>query len=154
MNRQFPHENRRLARSRRGLVLLEVVIAAGLVLTLMAVATPVVFQTSRIWKQTRNHQLALDELNGQMDHLLMLSAAEREAALESLEVSSTVAAILEEATLEADLISDSDGKRIELSIDWDRIGDPPPLTLTAWVAPLPEASDQLESGGAQEESDE
>ncbi|MEL6110129.1 MAG: hypothetical protein AAFU85_29295, partial [Planctomycetota bacterium] len=87
-------------------------------------------------------QLATDELNGQMDRLLMLPSAERDEAIDSLKVSSSVAAILDGATLDAALFSDTDGKRIELSMDWDRVGDPPPITLTAWIAPLPEPDEE------------
>ena len=132
------HRTQKLPIARRGAVLLEVVVAAGLVVTGLAIATPIVFQTSKIWKQTRHHQIALDELNAQMDRLIMESGDEREASLKDLRVSPSTAEILFEASLTADLVSDSQGQRIELALDWKRIGDPPPVRLIAWINPLPE----------------
>ncbi|MEO1524360.1 MAG: hypothetical protein AAFX06_02940 [Planctomycetota bacterium] len=128
----------------RGTVLMEVVVAAALVVTVLAIATPLVFQTSRIWKQTQQYQLALDELNGQMDRLLTLSGEEREAAMESIEVSESIATVLEQPELTANVLADSSGQRIELGIDWNRIGDPPPVTLVAWIDALPPSDETPE----------
>ena len=126
----------------RGLALLETLIAAGVVLTMLSVATPLVIRSARIWKQTRHHQFAADELSGQMDRLIAMSASDRIAALDELSVSPEVREVLDDASLKGRWIADQDGKRIELSIDWRGTGDPAPVTLVAWVDPMPQSTSQ------------
>ena len=136
---------------RKGLVLLEVVVAAGLVIVLMSVAVPLVVQTARIWKQTQHYQFAADELSGQMDRLIALPASQRGTEMEQLEISPQTRRVLGKATLSGKTVVDGAGKRIELSIDWPRVGPAEPVRLVAWVDPMPdsattEAEPTLDSG--------
>jgi len=125
---------------RNGLVLLETVVAAVLVLAMLSVAAPIVIRSARIWKQTRHYQFAGDELSGQMDRLIAMPTDARTKALEELSVSPEIHDVLHRATLDGKLVADADGKRIELSINWERIGDPTPITLVAWIDPLSDRS--------------
>lgn len=120
-----------------GVALLETLIAAGVVVAMLSVAAPLVIRSARIWKQTQHYQFATDELSGQMDRLIALPANERDAALESLTVAPQVLDVLHNAKLSGKRISDQDGQRIELSLDWPRVGDALPITLVAWIDPLP-----------------
>ena len=126
--------------ARNALVLLETIVAATLVMAMLAVAAPMVIRSARIWKQTRHYQFAGDELAGQMDRLVAMSAEERERALEQMTVSPDVQDVLHEAALEGKSLQDEDGKRIQLSINWQREGAPRPVTLIAWIDPLPESA--------------
>ena len=127
--------------ARNALVLIETVVAATLVMAMLAVAAPMVIRSARIWKQTRHYQIAGDELAGQMDRLVAMPAEQRERALEQLTVSAGVLDVLHEAKLEGKVVHDEHGRRINLSINWQRQGAPPPVTLTAWINPLPKSDD-------------
>ena len=131
---------------RRGGVLMEVLVAAGLVMTLLTVATPTVFHISRVWKHTRHVQLAHDELNAQLDRLVAMDDEARATAIDKLQVSPEIAAVLEDAALTCRRRDDASGDRLALSINWKRLGDPPPLTLVAWIRPL--AASPEDSGAA------
>jgi hypothetical protein len=131
--------------ARNALVLLETIVAATLVMAMLAVAAPMVIRSARTWKQTRHYQFAGDELAGQMDRLVAMSAQERERTLEQLTVSPEVQDVLHQATLQGMILQDEDGKRIELSIDWQREGAPPPVTLVAWIDPLPASKSASDS---------
>jgi hypothetical protein len=122
--------------SRTGLVLLETVIAATIVLAMLSIAAPLVIRSARIWKQTRHVQFAADELSAQMDRLIAMPADDRIQALSRLSVSPASREVLHEATLEGLLMDDENGKRIRLSIDWQRGGDRMPITLLAWIHPF------------------
>jgi len=121
----------------RGFTVLEVVVAAVLVLALLSVTAPLIIQTGRMWQQTRHHQLAVDELAGQLDRLVSLPADRRDAALGSLTVDPDVARSLTGASLGGEVIDDDDGRRIRLRLQWQRRGDPPPIHLVAWIDPRP-----------------
>lgn len=132
------HEEISLTRKQRnGSMLVECVVAAGLVVAMLAVAAPTVVRVGRIWKQTTHHQLACNELDAQMDQLIAMSPERRAVAVKNLVVDEAVADVLDDAQLVATISSGPDGQRIELSIDWSRLGDPPPIKLTGWVDPLP-----------------
>ncbi|WP_182868998.1 type IV pilus modification PilV family protein [Rhodopirellula sp. JC639] len=124
----------------KGLVLLETLIAAGVTLVMLSVAVPMVIRSARIWKQTQHQQFAADELQGQMDRLIAMPSQQRARALENLTLSPEIQNVLYDARIEAATIDDQDGKRIELSIDWTRVGAPPPVRLVAWINPFPEAT--------------
>ncbi|QDV46999.1 hypothetical protein Enr13x_69080 [Stieleria neptunia] len=147
MLHQHQHQHQRKRDRRNGLVLLETLIAAGVTLVMLSVAVPMVIRSARIWKQTRHQQVAADELSGQMDRLIAMSAEPRRQALEELTVSPVIAEVLHDATIDGTLVNDEHGKRIELSIQWTRAGDPLPVRLVAWVDPMPTTSAESPSPG-------
>ena len=104
-----------------------------------------IVRSARIWKQTRNHQLAVDELSSQMDRLIALPTDRRNESLKQLVVSPEVASVLPQATLSATKIDDRDGVHLELSIDWQRTGNAPPIRLVAWVDPITKPDSDTES---------
>ncbi|MCA9141078.1 MAG: hypothetical protein KDB00_30115, partial [Planctomycetales bacterium] len=116
-------------RRRGGVALLETLIAAGAVLAMLGVAAPLLIRSAHVWKQTQHHQFAVDELSGQMDRLIEMSSQERSDAIGRLSVSPAVLDVLHDATLVGKLVSDGDGTRIELAINWQRVGDPQPIEL-------------------------
>ncbi len=137
------HQHHQRIRDRRNaLVLLETLIAAGVTLVMLSVAVPMVIRSARIWKQTRHQQVAADELSGQMDRLIAMPAESRRQAM-----------VLHDATIEGTLINDDDGNRIKLSIHWTRAGDPLPVTLVAWIDPLPTTPPESPSPGDAEPGD-
>ncbi|KAA5544568.1 hypothetical protein FYK55_09625 [Roseiconus nitratireducens] len=140
---------------RRGVAILECVVAALMVMAMLSITAPLVIRTGRLWKQTRNVQLALDELGAQLDALIAMAPDQRQSELDQLDVSSATRNVLGDATLRGSIVHDEDGKRLSLSIDWPRIGDPPPLTLVAWIDPLPpEANSNDPAASPEEDSDQ
>lgn len=152
---QSPAKYQALKRGRRhGVALLETLIAAGAVLTMLGVVAPLVIRSARLWKQTQHYQFATDELSGQMDRLLSMSADDRNDALEQLSVSPAIQDVLHEATLIGKRVSDIDGTRIELSIDWQRVGPAKPITLVAWIDPRPGPGQSDERADTDEADDQ
>ena len=128
---------RRLPSSkRRGVLLAEAFVAAALVVVILSVAVPSVIRCARIWKDARHHQLAADVLSGEMDRLIGMEPGDRNQAIEQLSLDRAITDVLVDATLVGNIAASSEGKRIELSLDWNRLGDPPPLTLVAWLNPV------------------
>lgn len=119
-------------------------VAATLVVAMLSVAAPMVVRTARIWKQTQHVQLAMDELSTQMDRLIAMPAEIREVAIEEIAVSPEVSGVLNSAKLMASRVNDDDGDRIELAINWQRVGNPPPVRLTAWIGSVPESGNDEE----------
>lgn len=122
--------------TRNGAALLDAVVAASLVMLTIAIATPTVVRSARVWKQTRNFQMACDELAGQMDRLIAMPSDLRSEALEQLSVRPELSTLLPNAKLAGRLIESQEDTRLELSINWQRTGNPPPVTLVAWVNPI------------------
>ncbi|TWU38918.1 hypothetical protein Q31b_39960 [Novipirellula aureliae] len=107
----------------------ELLIAATLVMTGMAMVTPLAMRSGRMWMQTREHHLALDELANQLERLTHLPAAELPGEIENLTASDWVLQRLPAVKLDAEIL---DQNAIRISIDWKRTGDPAPLQLVGW----------------------
>ena len=129
----------------RGSTVTELVVAATILATLMGILAPLTVRTGWVWRDSRHHQLALDELSNHLDRLLALSPEKRESELSSLEVSDAVRWALPDAKLSAKEVSDRDGQRLELSIDWRRKGPALPLTLIGWIDASQRSLDDEES---------
>ncbi|MCC9599586.1 hypothetical protein LOC67_03360 [Stieleria sp. JC731] len=120
-------------RRRPGFALLEVVTAIGLIVSLMAIATPMAIRSIRVWKDAQRYQLATDELSAQLDRLIALDKEDRQVAMEKLVVDQSVSRQLPDASISGELRTVNGEQRIELSLDWTRLGDPPPIKLVGWV---------------------
>ena len=128
-------------RCRRGTTLLELLVAATLLVSVMSVVAPLAVRSGRLWQDSRHYQLALDELSNQLERLTSLDAAALEAALAELTPSQPVRDSLPNPVLSAETIDDAESRRLVLRLQWDRVGPAEPLTLVAWLDPLPMASD-------------
>jgi hypothetical protein len=126
----------RLIPKRGGTTVTEVIVAATLLLGMIGLVVPTTIRAGKIWKDTRHYQLAINELSNQFEYLSSLNAAERAAALASIEVSEQARAGLPDARLEASLAEDSDGQRLTLSLNWDRGGVAKPLKMVGWLSSM------------------
>ncbi len=133
--------NQKKSKLRRGLSLTEVVVAATLVLSMIGLLTPLTVRVGRVWQNTRQYRLASNELANQMEMLTSLDKANCEAALLNLKTSEIVAESLSEAMLHGELVSDQDGTRLILKLDWDRGSNSIPLSLVGWLDTDPAASE-------------
>ncbi len=127
------HWRRRRRRRRNGATLIELMVTATLLASGVGIVAPLSVRCGRLWQQTRHHQLALDELSNQMDRLTRLPAGEIATALDSIEVSQAAQTMLAEVAMEGRILRATSEARLQLSIDWKRRGNPPPLTLVGWI---------------------
>ncbi len=119
----------------------DLVVAATLLVGIMSFVAPLAVRSGRLWQDSRHYRLALDELSNQLERLTSLNENERDAALTELSVSPQVRARLPNPVLEAHAIDDTDGARLVLQLQWDRVGPAKPVTLVAWIDPLPSVAD-------------
>ena len=86
-------------------------------------------------QDVRHYNLAIDELSNQLERLTAMASPERKKAISELLPSEAIDSILIDVSLKAEEIRDDDGKRIAISIQWDRGGPAAPLTLVGWIMP-------------------
>lgn len=125
---------------RRGFTTTEVVVAAGILVSAMAAAVPLTVESGQMMKQARDHDLALDELSNQLDRLLSLEPSELAKSIVDVEASPQLLRLMPSARVTAEKVDDSQGKRLIVSVDWQRPGNPQPLTLTGWIDTHPKVS--------------
>ena len=132
-------------KSRRGVSVTEVLIAATLVVSTIGLFAPMSVRIGRVWQSTRQYRLAFNELANQMELLTSLGVARCEAALPSLTLSSKIADAMPGSQLNGEMVSDEDGTRLILSLNWDRGSQSEPLSLVGWIeiAPTPETKEAL-----------
>ena len=121
---------------RRGVTLTELVVSASLLLSAMAIVAPLAVRSTQLWQDTRRQHLVIDELSGQLERLIHLDPIRRDQAIASLQPSDYIQSTLPSAELEAKVIRDESGARIVVSLDWDRLGDPQPVSLVGWLDPI------------------
>lgn len=119
---------------RHAVSLIEVIIAAALLITLVAVTGRLATASQRVWQQTRYQQLAMDELANRMDYLLALPDSTRSEQISSLEVSPWIAEILPTPKLEGEPISDELGSRLRLRLQWGQGRQISSCELVGWLS--------------------
>ena len=139
--RRLTTRRRRARIGRRGYTMTDLVVAATLLVGIMSLVAPLAVRSGRLWQDSRHYRLALDELSNQLERLTNLDEGERDAALAKLSVSPQVRGRLPNPVLHAHSIDDSDGARLVLQLQWDRVGHAMPVTLVAWIDPLPKAEE-------------
>jgi uncharacterized protein YjiS (DUF1127 family) len=129
-------------KSRRGVSITEVLIAATLVVSTIGLFAPMSVRIGRVWQSTRQYRLAFNELANQMELLTSFGVTRCEAALPSLKLSSQIADALPDSQLNGELVSDADGTRLILSLNWDRGSKSEPLSLVGWLDVTPTSKEQ------------
>ena len=144
---QKPHDfsgfGRHVRPERKALMTTELLVAAMLLVTVMSVVATLAVQSGRLWQGSQHYRIALDELTNQLDRLTSLEPEQLETALAELAPSAQASQALPDVALAAETVTDADGQRLILRIDWRRCGNTKPLELTAWINPLPSASSQV-----------
>lgn len=111
----------------------ELIVAATLLIGSMVVVSKLAIASGRTWQLTRYHQLALDDLTNQIERLTSLSDNERQQAMETLQPSERVRQVLTNATLTSEVLSDSLGQRLVLTLTCEESDIIPPLQLVSWL---------------------
>jgi hypothetical protein len=123
---------RRMPR-RTAVAMFDLVVAAVLTTTLVGTLTTSAIRSIRLMKDTRDQHLALEELSNQLERLIALEDDDRAKALETLVPSDEVKHTLIDAKLEAEVIEDKQGKRLLVSLNWERGGNATPKRLVGWI---------------------
>lgn len=117
-------------RHRRGTTVADLLVAATLLAAMTTSVMTITVHSGRLRQQTREQQLALDELSNHLERLLSLDRAELEAALSDLKPSPHLVASLPGCTLSAEM---PDRERLVLSLNWVRPIASQPVHLTGWI---------------------
>jgi len=125
---------------------IEVLVAASLLLAVIGLLSSMVPRLGNVWKASRNNQLAAHELANQLELLTAIPESQLSQALENLRVSTDLMDALHNAVLRQQLLDDASGRRIVLSIDWERTVDASPITMVAWL-PSQEKGSELRKEG-------
>lgn len=133
-------------KSHPGVTLVELIVAATLVVSGLTVIGRLSVSTGRMWQQTRFEQFALEELSNQLEHLLALPAEQRDVALSQIVPSDLAISRLPDPVITSRLLGDQAGQRIELQISWNRVGPSKPMSLVGWIDVSD--SESLESQGS------
>ena len=116
-----------------GFTNIEVMVSASLVLVAIVALSSMVPRLGNVWKDSRNNQLATHELANQLETLTLIPESQLSQALENLQVSDDLTNCLHGAVLSHQLLDDEHGRRIVLSIEWDRVADAKPISMVAWL---------------------
>lgn len=139
-----PGESRRSARQewrssrggpgrRGGTSLTEVVVAGVLLTSTIGLVGTGVLAVRRLVHQGQQSRIAARELSNQLELLTMTQPPELDRIGEDLRLTASINDHLPGAQMQAELIDDALGKRVLLSLDWDRIGNPPPMRMVGWI---------------------
>jgi hypothetical protein len=126
-------QRRRRMSRRIAAAMFDLVVAAVLTTTLVGTLTTSAIRSIRLMKDTRDQHLALEELSNQLERLTALEDDDRSVALETLVPSDEVKHSLINAKLEAEVIEDKQGKRLLVTLNWDRDADATPKQLVGWI---------------------
>lgn len=118
---------------RTGTSLTELVVASSLLVTAAGLVATSAVGTHRLLRLEQQNRVAVDELSNQLERLTLMQDDELETALLELEVSDWAARSLRDAVLSGTSIDDASGRRIKLTIRWDRVGTSAPLTAVRWI---------------------
>jgi Tfp pilus assembly protein PilV len=130
------HMKSSLNKPRSALAVVEVLVAASLIVSIIGVMSTLVARSKRVQQSTRQYQIASQELANQLDVLTRTDAASLANALNAIRPTESIARSLPDVQLTGRLLDDSDGKRVELSISWSRNvagAVAQPLRMVAWV---------------------
>ena len=126
-------------RSRSGFTSTELVVASSLMVATMAIIGPLAFRTSRLWKDTRDQQLAMQALSAELERLTALDPATRAQQIDNLTPSESLRLVAPDANLSAAIVENDDGVQLVVSLDWNQPNAPrAPLKLVGWLDTLPQ----------------
>lgn len=140
MRRITPSRWRDQPRSRHGLLMTELIVAAVLLISTISLLTVFSARTGKLWQDSRHYRLAVEELTNQLEKITSLDEAEIDARLADLRPSAEIEAALPNPRLSGKKVSDDYGRRVVVEIRWDRPGNAKPLSLVAWIAPPEEGA--------------
>lgn len=131
-------------RNRIGMLKVEALIAAVVVVVAMNFVSIAVHRINRLWDQTRQYQFAINELSNQLESLVDLSEKEARKTLGNLKPSDACEEVLGTPRFLTAIDNDELGTRITLTLAWQEI-QPNAPQLSAWLADS-SSTDSSETG--------
>lgn len=122
-------------KSRNAVGLIELIIAAALLITIMTISGRLITSSQRAWQQTRYERLANEELCNHIDVLRTFPREELDARLLELKLSDWISQILPNPQLAGETIQDELGERVRLTIRWETPSGNAHRDLIAWLNP-------------------
>lgn len=120
---------------RGGFTMVEMVVSAVLLITIMSFVTSLCFRIDLVWKDIAHHRVAVGELSNQLEEITRMSTAQARAALVSMTPSAICEQTLSSPVIVGELLEDELGNRVVLQINWERRHPGKPVELAAWLAP-------------------
>lgn len=128
---------------RRGVTMIELVVAAVVMTMVMSLITSLCFRISCIWQDTGHYRVAVAELSNQLDQLTQMSPELVLEELETLQPSEHCKRTLHDPQLDGELSQSEIGTQIRLQLNWSRRHPGQPVELVGWI---PLRSKNEESG--------
>lgn len=132
-------------RCRVGTTMIEVVVAAMLLVAVMTFVTTLAFRIDLVWRDTAHHRTAMNELSNQLEALTMLPADELTTAMAALQPSELATRTLAQPELTGKVTDDEFGRRVVLRLNWQRRHPGNPVELVAWLTPESNDAEQAEA---------
>ena len=120
--------------TRRGVLMIEVVVAASILLMILSVTVSAAFRTRRLWDRIEKRSTAMAELTLAMDQTLPEVGDWPPGQTRDLPVDSEAQRWLPGVKIAATRRQDSHGDRLVMTIDWQRDGPQgSPIELVGWI---------------------
>lgn len=120
-------------RRRRGALMLELLLAAVVIMALLGFATTICYRVGLVWRDVRQHRVAVAELSNQLDLLTRMSEEDAKLMLESIAPSEYSKRTLNEPRMTGELVESKLGTQINLRLDWKRRHPGKPVELVGWI---------------------
>ncbi|WP_461507475.1 type IV pilus modification PilV family protein [Rhodopirellula baltica] len=130
MNHRSTH---RTSPSRNAFTMIELVVAASIMIALMSVVTSLTFRIHGVWQDTNQQRIATWAVSSELERITSLPLDDIATTLDELEASEELQNLLTEPEWSGDLIDDELGPRVALRLDWKRRHPGKPLELVGWV---------------------
>ena len=123
---------------RRGVAMLELVVAAVVMVVIMSLVTTLCFRISLVWQDIGHQRVAVAELSNQLDRLSRMTPQQVRDELETLRPSELSKRTLREPQLSGEVVQSDMGHQINLRLDWNRGHPGQPIELVGWITHRPE----------------
>lgn len=121
---------------RPGVAMLELVVAAVVLVVIMSLVTTLCFRTSLVWQDIGHRRVAVAELSNQLDRLTRMNPQQARDELSKLKPSELSRRTLPEPQLIGEMVPSEIGYQINLHLDWNRAHPGQPVELCGWI-PMP-----------------
>ncbi|TWT82745.1 hypothetical protein CA13_42080 [Planctomycetes bacterium CA13] len=114
--------------------MIEVVIAAGLLITVMSFVTTLMYRVDLVWKDVAHQRAAMNELSNQLDRLSLMPAEQIQSELQKFEPSAEAKLSLFNPKVSGELTQDELGSRLTLRLSWSQLHPSKPIEMATWIA--------------------
>lgn len=123
---------------RRGASMIELVVAAIVMVIVMSLVTTLCFRISLVWQDIGHRRVAVAELSNQLDRLTRMNPQQVRDELQTLKPSELSKRTLREPQLTGKMVQSDAGHQINLRLDWKRHQGGQPVELVGWIPWRPE----------------